>query len=441
MEAIQDDLISRELAKCNRCGYCMATCPTYRVLREERAVARGRTELVREVAEGGREMPVEFQGPLFDCLLCGACTETCFGKVKTDELMVRSRETWYGLHGQPGALRFIFDQLLPHPDRLTRLMRLLSAGKRSGLAEIAQRLGVLRWINAAVDGASGLVATMPRLFLRDRLGRMGFERTRLGEGMQWSLRPEAGAPAGAPKVLFFVGCGTNYQVPRQGEAAIQVLHRAGCEVLVIENVCCGLPPYSYGDLDAARHLARQNLALMESAGFDLVVTECGSCSGFLRKWPALLAGEPGAAKAQEIAGRTREFSELMVELPLPSPGGALGVSVTYHDPCHLVRGQGIREQPRKLLRDVAGVTLCELPEADWCCGGAGSYNIAHPELSQQILARKVSRIQETGAEVVATACPSCVIQLAFGARTSGAAFKVKHVAELVAEALGISLIP
>lgn len=439
MEALTEEFIADELIRCNHCGYCMSTCPTYRAAREERQVARGRNELVRQVSQGRMDLDERLRDPLFECLLCGACTQACFTGVKTDEIMVRAREAWHEQHGQPPIQSFIFDRLLPYPERLTRLMRLLSLGKRSGLSEVAHRLGILRWINATLDGADGLVATMPRRFLRDRLARMGFRPETLGDATWWRRRRDADAPVRGPTVVYFIGCGTNYQVPRQGEAALKLLAEAGCELLIAPNVCCGLPPYSYGYRLAARRLARINLKLLDGAQFDLLVSECGSCSGFTKKWPQLLAGDETVGKAEGLAARARDFTELLSELNLPASGQAGGATVTYHDPCHLRRGQGIIDQPRKLLTDLGGLDLRELEEADWCCGGAGSYNLAHPELSLQVLERKLARIDEAGADVVATACPACVIQLAYGQRRSASQRPVVHVAEALAQARGIKL--
>lgn len=439
METLNEEFVADELIKCNRCGYCMATCPTYRTLRNERQVARGRNELVRQVSQGRLHLLEELRDPLFECLLCGACTEVCFTSVKTDEIMVRAREAWHDAYGQPPIQQFIFDRLLPYPERMSRLMRLLSLGKRSGLSEIAHRLGILRWINATLDGAQGLVATMPRRFLHDRLTSMGFKKETVDGKTRWRRPRDEDTPASGPSVVYFIGCGTNYQLPRQGEAAMKLLAAAGCEMTVLDNSCCGLPPYSYGDRAAARRLARENLELLGTDDSDLVVTECGSCSAFLKKWPDLLADDPMKQQAEELASRVRDFTELLPELELPRSERMREVSVTYHDPCHLSRGQGIIEQPRKLLADVAGVELRELTEADWCCGGAGSYNLAHPELSLQILDRKLDRVAETGADILTTACPACVIQLAYGQRLRGSEQPVQHLAEVLADAQGIML--
>lgn len=439
MEQLQDEFVADALLKCNRCGYCMSTCPTYAALRDERQVARGRNHLVRQVSEGRMDLLAELRDPLFECLLCGACTETCFASVKTDELMVRAREAWHEEHGQPMVQRIIFDQLLPHPERLGRLVRLVSIGKRSGLSELARRLGVLGWISATLEGAEGLVETMPRRFLRDRLAAMQFRRETSDGGERWRRARDDDAPTGAPRVVYFIGCGTNFQAPRQGEAAMQLLAKAGCEIIVLTNACCGLPPYSYGDRAAARRLAGQNLELLAGERFDFLVTECGSCSAFLKKWPDLLTEDSMGQAARDVAPRVRDFTELLCELDLPRPGGGARRTVTYHDPCHLRRGQGIIDEPRKLLTDVGGLELRELAEADWCCGGAGSYNIAHPELSLQVLERKMQRVDESGAEVLATACPACVIQLDYGRRAREWERPVRHVAELLAEGQGIDL--
>jgi glycolate oxidase iron-sulfur subunit len=432
-----DKLVADELIRCNKCGFCLQNCPTYRATRMEGFVARGRNTYVKDILEGTLELDEALRDPLFECLLCGACTTSCLTRVKTDEIMVRAREAWHEKHGQPAIQRFIFNDLLPYPDRMTRIMRLLSLGKRTGMADLAQRLGVLRWINARLEGAAGLVETMPKAFLRDRLARIGFQRKHDPEtGDVWTLARNPEAKPG-PRVLCFIGCGTNYQLPRTGEAAMRLLSLGGCEVIVAANACCGLPAYAYGDRESARKLARQNLDLFAKLDFDVIATDCGSCSSFIKKYPVLLDDSTYSTQATCIAERAKDFSEVMVGLDFPK-AQSKGL-VTYHDPCHVVRGQGLADEPRKLLKDIAGVELREMLEANWCCGGAGSYNFMHPELSLQILDRKMGHIAETEAPVVATSCPSCIIQLAYGARTHNMPVRVKHVAEVMAESLGIEL--
>ena len=426
------EFIEAELSRCNKCGYCMQSCPVYRAVRREPSVARGRIRTLRAVTEGDSDLTRPMIEPFFECLLCGACTVACFGSVQTKELMVRARQAYQAKYSQPTIQRYIFHKLLPNPGRLTQLVRLASLGKRTGLSNVARRLGLLRWLSPTLDAAEGLVATMPGAFLRDRLPSIGFTTVAQSDTTIRRLEPEQ--PTG-PKVLYFIGCGTNFQLPQTGEAGIRLLQKAGCQVTVAPNNCCGLPPWSYGDIEAAQHLARQNLDLLESLDFDLLVTECGSCSSFLKHYAELL---PNDSQAEALVERTRDIIELLAELSLPPPI-TKGTTVTYHDPCHLGREQEITEQPRKLLVDVGGFELVEMAEANWCCGGAGSYNLSHPEMSQQVLARKLDHIAETGAEMVTTACPACIIQLDYGVRSRGWQRPVRHVVELLAERHGLSV--
>ncbi len=202
-------------------------------------------------------------------------------------------------------------------------------------------------------------------------------------------------------------------------------------MIVAPNNCCGLPPWSHGDIQAAQQLARQNLELMTSLDFDLLVTEYGSCSGFLKHYAKLLPSDP---RTEALAEHTRDITELLAEPSLPKPMSK-GTTVTYHDPCHLEHRQEIIEQPRKLLVDAGDFELVEMAEANWCCEEAGSYNLSNPQMSQQVLTRKLDRIAGTEAEVVvATACPACcIIQIGYSVRERGWQRLVRHVVELLAE--------
>ncbi len=415
-------LVEDELLRCSRCGLCLNDCPTYRSVYNERFVARGRNWLAGLVWRGEAELDDDMAEPLFQCLLCGACTATCRSDVHTDRVMVATRHRLWQERGRPGAMRLIFDTLLANPRLLRRVVQLVAFGKRSGLSALARRLGLLRWINARLEGAEGLVETMPRRFLRDRLTALGFQRDNSARPARFVWRGR-----GEMTVAYFIGCGTNFQLPHTGEAAMRVLHAAGADIIVIEHFCCGLPAYAYGDLDAARRFASANVQLFAGLDVDFIVSECASCTSFLKDYPELLGDA-----ARPLAAKVRDFTELAAGFDLPLK--STGASVTFHDPCHLVRGQGITAQPRELLRRAARAYV-ELPEADWCCGGAGTYNIAHPDLSLAILERKMNNVRATGAEVLATACPSCIIQLSYGARRFEVPVQVKHVAELMLEAM------
>jgi len=411
-----------EVVRCNRCGFCQPACPTYRVTGVETAVARGRNTLCREVIEGRLALRRDLGPAISECLLCRACTANCFPAVRTDEIVVAARADYAAQVGRPLLLQFLFREMLPNPRRMTRLMRLLGLGKRTGLSGLARVARILGLFGKEVERADEIMHKVPREFLRDRLPR---------------ILP---APhAGGKRVGYFIGCGVNFAVPQAGEACVRFMLSHGVQVVPLDNCCCGLPPYAYGDLEAARRLAAQNLALLDGLELDAIVTDCASCSSFLKDYPRLLAGDPALAeKAKAVQGKIVDFTVFAQDLLARAETTAEGAKatqrhriVTWHDPCHLSRYQTITAQPRALLRAIPGLEFRELPEADWCCGGAGSYSIAHYDLSMRILDRKMQNLARTGADLLVTACPSCILQLSHGVRRAGLKVEVRHIGEVL----------
>ena len=252
------------------------------------------------------------------------------------------------------------------------------------------------------------------------------------------LRGERSAGADPAKarlrVGYFVSCGLSFQFPEVVEATLRVLGRAGCAVTILDNTCCGRPAASYGDLDAARDIARRNVDRLASAmALDAIVSDCGSCSAHLKDYGRLLAGDAThARRAAALSAKVRSFSEFLVAAGPPASVTKLEAIVTYHDPCHLSnRFSKVTAQPRALLKAIPGLVYRELPEADWCCGGAGSYTFLHHTEATGVLDRKMGNVQKSGAAVLATECPSCMLHLAYGARRNGAPVAVKHVSQLL----------
>jgi glycolate oxidase iron-sulfur subunit len=237
------------------------------------------------------------------------------------------------------------------------------------------------------------------------------------------------------KVAYFNSCGFNFALPHVAEATVRVLVRANCAVEVRKNNCCGLPPWSYGDIEAARDLARANLRAFDGADAEAIITDCGSCSSFLKDYASLLADDPEyKERAAAFSAKVKDVSEYLTSIGTQVPRGEVNAVVTYHDPCHLSRPGKINAQPRGLIRGVKGVTFKELPEADWCCGGAGTYNIAHYDQSMQVLDRKMGNVEKTGASVLVTSCPACILQLSHGVRRKGLKVEVLHVSQLLERA-------
>jgi len=465
------------IARCNRCGFCQVSCPIYRATGHEAGVARGRLALLRALIEDRISWSRELEEPLFACLLCGACTANCFPAVATADLILAARTEYLDRIGRSSLHRLLFNHLLPYPGRLRLAARAAALGRRSGISKVARALGLLRFLGRDFPKAEAIVERFPTSFLRERVGRAnlhaepddtaghenvcsaGFSpylaprirpegRTTSGERPEGRTTNATRDAADALRIGYFVGCGVDIMCPEAGEATVGLLRAMGASVTVLDNCCCGLPAETYGDRQAAQRLAAKNLELLATEPLDLIATDCSSCAAFLKRYPRLFAPDDSRHQAAEaVASRVRDWMELAVgvespeseaqshEVPVSAsePGIARSrcLVVTYHDPCHASRGQGIAAQPRRVLQSLAGVEYRELPEADWCCGGAGSYALSHYDLSRRVLDRKIDNVEKTGANVLATSCPACIVHLSYGVRLRGLAVQVCHLSELM----------
>jgi glycolate oxidase iron-sulfur subunit len=309
----------------------------------------------------------------------------------------------------------LFDRLLPHPRRLHLAARAVALGKNSGMSDLARALGLLRIFGRNLSRAEEIVDKLPAQAFRVRFKPGVYDGQ--GRGRQ---------------VAYFVGCGIDVVRHTAGEATLALLRRSSRSVRILDNNCCGLPAWSYGDLAAARKLGGRNLPVLTAPGVDTIVTDCSSCTGFIKKYPRLFPeDEPNHQAAQSVAARTRDVSEWLAEQIIPFSNALQGRRVTFHDPCHASRGQGLVKQPRELLRKMPGAEFVELPEADWCCGGAGSYALSHYDLAMRVLDRKMENLKRTAADVLVTTCPACMIQLSYGVRRHGLKVDVRHLTEVL----------
>lgn len=182
----------------------------------------------------------------------------------------------------------------------------------------------------------------------------------------------------------------------------------------------------------ARKLAFKNLELPAAKTADFIVTDCSSCASFLKKYPQLFdADDPRKSAALETAAKIRDMVEFTADLELPETNSAPNIRVTYHDPCHASRGQKLSREPREILNTMQGVTYVELPEADWCCGGAGAYAFSHHVMAGRVLDRKMENVKKTAADLVLTSCPACMIHLSHGVRRHGLSTRVGHISQIV----------
>ncbi|MGE5620436.1 MAG: (Fe-S)-binding protein [Sphingomonadaceae bacterium] len=405
-----------EVLNCIRCGLCLSVCPTYREAGTETNSPRGRVALVRAAAEGKLELSHNFVDHMYRCLNCMACAAVCPSGVEAHEIVVDARVEIDSKLPQPAAKKWIFKGLVPYPGRMEAAAWPLRLYQRSGLRWLAERTGALKILPFNLGETAKMPPTLPMSPLRGRLPEVtpaqGERRYRVG---------------------FFLGCAQSLLYAESSEGTVRVLSRNGAEVVTPkETVCCGMPAMAYGDQDTALALARQNIDLFEKAGVDVIVTDCATCGESGRHYEEWLKHDPVyAEKAAAYSKKFRDISEFLAEIPLDDRMGEVKARVTYHDPCHLVRGQKVAEQPRKLLQMIPGVEFVEMKEANWCCGGAGTYMLTHYQMSMGILDRKIANVAATDAEILASGCPVCQMQLGYGVRRAKLPMKVTHPVALL----------
>jgi glycolate oxidase iron-sulfur subunit len=237
---------------------------------------------------------------------------------------------------------------------------------------------------------------------------------------------------------MLTGCVQAVVFGAHNRATARVLARNGWDVAAPpEQGCCGALNAHGGDHARAVEMARRTIDVFERTGVDAVVVNTSGCGAHMKAYGTLLADDPAYAdRARRFAGSVRDVSEFLAASPLRGPLSPVPMTVTYHDPCHVVHGQKIRTAPRQVLAQIPGLRMVDLPESDWCCGSAGIYNLTQPEMATRLLYRKVRHVTSTGAEAVVTANPGCILQIQQGLDEAGSKVKVLHLVEIVDRAYG-----
>jgi len=409
-----------ELLRCVHCGFCLPTCPTYAELGQEPDSPRGRIYLIKALADGRLELTDAVAGHLSLCLDCRACETACPSGVPYGHLIEAARAEIERRRPGPAPRQWLrrlaFGVLLPRPGLLRGLAASLRFYQRSGLQRLVRRSGVLRLLPATLAASEALLPPLPPA---------------AGRGPLPTLVPAAGARRARVGLLH--GCVQDAVFRAHNEATLRCLARQGAEVAVPTGQrCCGALHAHAGDPEAARTLARENIAAFEAAGVETVIVNAAGCGAHLKGYGHLLRGDPAwAARAAAFAGRVEDVTEFLARTPLVGPLGAVPLRATYHDPCHLAHGQRVRSEPRALLRQIPGLELVDLRESEMCCGSAGLYNLTEPEMAQRLLRRKVGHVEATGADAVITANPGCILQLAAGLRARPRPMEVFHVVEIL----------
>jgi glycolate oxidase iron-sulfur subunit len=439
---IPDPPSAAELGRCVHCGLCLPHCPTFRELRIETESPRGRLHLMRALGEGRVEPTDTFVRHMSLCLDCRACEAACPSGVQFGQLMEATRAEIR--RRRPGSRRaralrwLVFRQLLPHPGRLAALGRLLRAYQRLGLQRLVRAVGERLAPPAAAPAGVGARAGQPpplrRLIEAERLlpplSARFFEPR--GVVPAWGRQRE--------RVAFFAGCVMRLAFAATSRATVRVLARNGCSVaLPEEQVCCGALHVHAGDREQAKELARRNVAAFEAGGAEAIVVNAAGCGAALKEYGALLARDPAwAERARAFSARVRDLSELLAELPLDPPCGAINARVAYQDACHLLHAQRVGRQPRDLLRAIPGLELVEMADPDRCCGSAGLYNLTEPELAARFGAQKAANVDATGADLVVSGNLGCLIQLRAALAQRGSRARAVHLADLLDRAYRVA---
>jgi glycolate oxidase iron-sulfur subunit len=415
--------VRAKVSQCMKCGFCMYFCPVYQEIRTESTVARGRNVLAMELLEGATFDWDHLEERYSKCLVCNRCAKFCPAKVEVATVTVAARGDIVANKGLPFLERMVFAHLLKKRGLFGRVLKIAFRLQRL----LPRTKGTSRHLPlflSALGKGRQIPEIAPR-FLRDELPAV--------------ISPPPGVKR-RMRVAFFAGCATDFIFPEVGKKTIAFLIRQGVEVLFPRGQgCCGMAVFGSGAFALAREIADRNVAAFpEAKGVDYIVTSCATCGSALKEGYVRFLADTRDREEQykKFGARVKDINEFIVDILKP-PGEAFktglpqGTTVTYHDPCHLVRYQGISRQPRELIQSIAGLKLVEMREADRCCGMGGSFNIRYYDLSQRIAAHKMGDIVATGAAIVATACPGCMIQLLDHTSQRRMPQKVMHVMELL----------
>ena len=396
---------------CIHCGLCLSSCPTYLETGNENDSPRGRIYLMRAVQEVRLALGHTAVRHIDLCLGCRACETACPSGVHYGELLESTRDhievQYQRSLFQTFLRRVVIEQIFPFPWRLK--VALLKSKAVKALA---------------------LERFLPR-FAREAL-------TLLPEEARSVPLPEVSAGAGTSqkgRVGFLSGCVMSVMFGETNAATVRLLNKMGYEVATPRGqVCCGALYAHSGRLKLARQCARQNIAVFEKLGLEAVITNAAGCGSTLKEYGHLLGDDPQwAGRARQFSARVKDLTEWLA--PEDFKAQILNSRlVTYHDACHLAHPQHITKQPRDLVRAVAGGSFVELPESDVCCGSAGSYNLTEPDMANRLQQRKVRNILKTGAQVVVTTNPGCILQIRAGLRKAGVPdLPVLHLADFLAQ--------
>lgn len=413
-----------ELDMCVHCGLCLNACPTYRELGLEMDSPRGRIYQMIRIDDGLAVIDESYQEHIGLCLACRACETACPSGVPYGRLVEAARADIESHITRPFPDRiirdFLFRRVLPSRNWLRALAIPLFLYQRSGLEAFVNKRGLLKLFPRLKE----LAALSPRATIPSFFRHYGKTFPAMGEKRY--------------RVAFLGGCMANVSFATLHEATVRVLQRNGCEVVVPDGqTCCGALHVHAGRKQEAQRLATENIDAILEGGYDAILTNTAGCGCALKEYDHLLEDSTEyAERARCFASLIKDVSEFLVAIGPVRPTHEIRATATYQDSCHLTHGQKLPRPPRELLRMTPGLTFREMPYSDHCCGSAGIYNVVQTEMSMKVLGKKMGYANGTGAEIIVSSNPGCLLQLEAGVRIHGSGQRVMHVMEVLDEAYG-----
>ena len=418
----QVEKFKADLDRCTKCGFCMSACPVYREERVESSVARGKIMLIRALLDGSLTLTDEMTEQLNKCTLCLTCTQNCPAGAQVPAVITAARADKVAKKGVPFPYNIVFRWLLPRRRLFGWVVRFASWFQGIFLPKTEGTVRHLSFFLSALGKGRHIPQIAPR-FLRQSVPEVN--------------QPPAGV-AVKYTVGYFTGCMTDFVFPELGKKIINFLTKNGVEVHVPRaQGCCGAPVFlGAGDFATGRRFADTNVKAFKDLKY--IVTDCATCASAMKDYVRFLAdNEERKKEYQEFADKIKDIAEFLVDvLKLPPSAYRVaeefrGKTVTWHEPCHLGRYLGVKEQPRFILKSLPDIQYVEMAGADACCGMAGTFSIYFYDLSRKIAAKKVDAIAATGADVVVTDCPGCEIQLIDSLARHKKPVQVRHIMELL----------
>jgi glycolate oxidase iron-sulfur subunit len=401
---------------CVHCGFCLPTCPTYVLFGEEMDSPRGRIYLMNK---GLTEEPMNDQMVRhWDlCLGCMACVTACPSGVQYDKLIEATRqqvERRYERRADDKAFREMIFQFFPYPERLRVIAAPMRLYQRFGIGEKLRRAGVMNRLPARLRTMEALLPELPK---QEKI-------------------PEVTEPAGERRrrVGVLTGCVQRVFFSPVNAATVRVLAAEGCEVVAPkEQGCCGALSTHAGREEESLNFARKTIDVFEKEDLDNVIVNAAGCGSTMKEYGYLLRDDPEyAERAEEFSAKVKDISEFLQELGPVAERHPLPVTAAYHDACHLAHAQGVRSQPRRTLKQIPGVEIKEIREAEICCGSAGIYNMVEPEPAAELGERKARNILDTGAQMIVTSNPGCMLQIQAALKKMGhGGLPMAHPAEVL----------